>query len=212
MEVLRSWSTEESKERQRQESVLKAKRRAEFAQIDIDKIKPVLEELKERNEKIKVLLPFEKLEVLEKEIQILEANYKIYYHEFAVENYNENYDETVLLENKIKKINDRTAEKKQEYFNLKAESIKLMSKYKFPYELWSDPRVKPYREFTNDFKVNKIENTKPAFRYYPVDEDLETILKRSGNRYPKEKLIKVNKAIQDLREKILDDENFLNEL
>ncbi|MCF8002011.1 MAG: hypothetical protein K9K76_09165 [Halanaerobiales bacterium] len=201
------------KEDRQKEALKTAKRRAETARTDIKKVKPVLEILRKRNDKLELLLPFEKLQVLEKEIQILEARCKEIHYKYAVKVNETGEAEAQVIEEKWKKLNNKVDEKKREYYNIKIKAKKIRRKYSFTYELTEDPRVKPYEEFTGDFRVNKRTYKKPAFKYFPLKQnEIEKVLNKSGYRYSDEEIRKRDNAVQDLRYKLIEEENFLSDI
>ncbi len=212
--LIADWNPEETKrkkEKHRREALRTAKRRAQEAEAHIKAIRPVLKKLKERNDTLELLLPFEKLQALEKEIQILEARRSIIYGDYAVKEDKEGAAAAQVIGVKFKKISNKIDEKKREYYNIKLEANKLTIEYNFPYSLISDPRVKPYEEFTGDFRINKRVYKKPAFKYFPIDEEeLKKSLNKTGNRYSEKEIRKRDNAIQDLRSKLLEEKDFLN--
>ena len=193
-------------------ALTRARKRADEARDFIEKTAPKLKRLKERNDKLELLLPFEKLEVLKLEIQILEAGHRIIYNNFAYADYAQDQKQKDIIAEKIKKITEKTDEKKKEYWNIQSESKKIARIYSFPYPLYRDPRVRYYKRFyTDPFRRDEQVLKAPAFKHFPVDKKAQQAAMNSkGYRYPKDKIKEIHNAVEELRAELIDSEKFVD--
>lgn len=194
------------------EALTRARKRADEAREFIEKTTPKLKRLKERNDKLELLLPFEKLEVLKLQIQILEAGHRIIYNNFAYADYAQDKKEKDIIAEKIKKITEKTDEKKKEFYEIRAEGQKIKRIYSFPYPLYRDPRVRYYKEFyTDPFRRDEHILKAPAFKHFPVDKKAQQAAMNSkGYRYPKDKIKEIHKAVEELRSELIDSDKFID--
>lgn len=194
------------------EALARARKRADEAREFIEKTTPKLKRLKERNDKLELLLPFEKLEVLKLQIQILEAGHRILYNNFAYADYAQDQKQKDIIAEKIKKITEKTDEKKKEFYEIKAEGQKIKRIYSFPYSLSRDPRVRYYKEFyTDPFRTDVNILRAPAFKHFPADKEAqERVLNSKGFRYPKDKIMEIHEAVEKLRAELIDSDKFID--
>ncbi len=195
------------------EALSLAKKRADEAREFIEKTTPKLKRLKERNDKLELLLPFEKLEVLKLQVQILQAGRQIIYNNFAYADYSQDKKEKDIIAEKSKKIVEKIDEKKKEFYEIRAEAQKIKRIYSFPYPLNRDPRVRYYKEFYSDpFRTDENILRAPAFKHFPIDEKAQQrALNNKGFRYSKEKIKEMHKAVEELRAELIDSEKFIDD-